>query len=160
MELLTRNKSRMVGNDKIIGPFSAVNLVSSCRTSFLPWQPSWKRGQDSCQKNNGHGGKHNRSKNCLSDWGSTHNKRSYRVPPKTAIPWHEHLVPMYAYILEGEIEVDYGDKGIKTIKNGETMIEAVNFPHKGINKTKKTAKILVVYVGATGAELEKVIDKN
>ena len=43
---------------------------------------------------------------------------------------------MYAYILEGEIEVDYSDKGIKTIKNGETMIEAVNFPHKGINKTR------------------------
>ena len=67
---------------------------------------------------------------------------------------------MYAYILEGEIEVDYGDKGIKTIKNGEAMIEAVNFPHKGINKTKKVAKVLVVYVGATGAELKKVIDKN
>jgi quercetin dioxygenase-like cupin family protein len=82
------------------------------------------------------------------------------VPPKTAIPWHEHLVPMYAYILEGEIEVDYGDKGTKTIKNGEAMIEAVNFPHKGINKTKKTAKILVVYVGAAGTELEKIIDRN
>ena len=82
------------------------------------------------------------------------------VPPKATIPLHEHLVPMYAYILEGEIEVDYGDKGIKTIKNGEAMIEAVNFPHEGINKTNKTAKVLVVYIGAAGAELEKIIDKK
>lgn len=82
------------------------------------------------------------------------------VPPKSAIPWHEHLVPMYAYVLKGEIEVDYGDKGIKRIKNGAAMIEAVNFPHKGLNKKNKPAQVLVVYVGATGSELEKVIDKK
>lgn len=82
------------------------------------------------------------------------------VPPKTAIPWHEHLVPMYAYVLEGEIEVDYEDNGVKTIKNGEAMIEAVNLPHKGLNKTNKTAKVLVVYVAATGAQLEKIMNKK
>jgi hypothetical protein len=40
------------------------------------------------------------------------------------------------------------------------MIEAVNFPHKGLNKTNKTARVLVVYVGADGAGLEKIIDKK
>ena len=82
------------------------------------------------------------------------------IAPKTTIPWHEHLVPMYAYILDGEIEVDYGNKGIKTIKRGEAMIEAVNFPHKGINKTNKIAKVLVVYVGASSAPLEKIMDSK
>lgn len=82
------------------------------------------------------------------------------VPPRGAIPWHEHLVPMYVYILKGEIEVDYGDKGVKTIRKGEAMIEAVNFPHKGLNKTNKAARVLVVYVGADGAGLEKIIDKK
>ena len=67
---------------------------------------------------------------------------------------------MYAYILDGEIEVDYGNKGIKTIKRGEAMIEAVNFPHKGINKTNKIAKVLVVYVGASSAPLEKIMDSK
>ena len=82
------------------------------------------------------------------------------LPAKATIPWHEHLVPMYAYILHGEIEVDYGNKGIKTIKRGEAMIEAVNFPHKGINKTNKIAKVLVVYVGASSAPLEKIMDSK
>ena len=82
------------------------------------------------------------------------------IPPKTAIPWHEHMVPMYAYILDGEIEVDYGDKGTRTINKGGAMIEAVNFPHKGVNNRNKTAKVLVVYVGAAGMVLEQAVNKK
>ena len=78
------------------------------------------------------------------------------MPAHTPTPWHEHLVPMYACVLEGEIVVDCGDKGVKTLKEGEAMIEAVNFRHRGANNTYKKAKILVVYVGASGQNYEKI----
>lgn len=78
------------------------------------------------------------------------------IPPGLATPWHEHFVPMYAYVLEGEIVVDYGAKGSKTVRQGEAMIEAVGWPHRGLNISNKTARILVVYVGASGVELEKI----
>lgn len=79
------------------------------------------------------------------------------IPPGVATPWHEHFVPMYAFILEGSIAVDYGAKGSKTLKQGDAMIEAVGYPHRGINNGDKKARILVVYVGASGLELEKIV---
>jgi quercetin dioxygenase-like cupin family protein len=82
------------------------------------------------------------------------------LPPHASIPWHEHLVPMYAYIIKGEIVVDYGSEGVKTIREGEAMVEAVNFRHKGANITNKTAKILIVYISASGQELEKIYDRD
>jgi quercetin dioxygenase-like cupin family protein len=82
------------------------------------------------------------------------------LPPHASIPWHEHLVPMYAYIIKGEIVVDYGSEGVKTIREGEAMVEAVNFRHKGANITNKTAKILIVYISASGQELEKIYDSD
>lgn len=80
------------------------------------------------------------------------------LPPHASIPWHEHLVPMYAYIIKGEIIVDYGDKGVKSIREGEAMVEAVNFRHKGANNTNKAAKILIVYMSAGGKQVEKNYD--
>jgi quercetin dioxygenase-like cupin family protein len=80
------------------------------------------------------------------------------IPPGVATPWHEHFVPMYAFVLEGSIIVDYGTKGSKTVKQGEAMIEAVGWPHRGVNNGKKKARILVVYAGADGVELEKIDD--
>lgn len=80
------------------------------------------------------------------------------IPPGLATHWHEHLVPMYAYVLEGEITVDYGSKGSRIVKQGEAMIEAVGWPHRGMNHSSKKARILVVYVGASGVELEKIDD--
>jgi quercetin dioxygenase-like cupin family protein len=80
------------------------------------------------------------------------------IPPGVATPWHEHFVPMYAFILEGSLAVDYGTKGTKTLKQGDAMIEAVGWPHRGINIGDKTARILVVYVGASGLALEKIVD--
>jgi quercetin dioxygenase-like cupin family protein len=82
------------------------------------------------------------------------------LPPHASIPWHEHLVPMYAYIIKGEIVVDYGSEGVKTIREGEAMVEAINFRHKGANITNKTAKILIVYISASGQELEKIYDSD
>lgn len=80
------------------------------------------------------------------------------IPPGAATHWHEHFVPMYAYVLDGEISVDYGAKGSRTLKKGEAMIEAVGWPHRGVNKGVTKAKILVVYVGASGVALEKIDD--
>lgn len=82
------------------------------------------------------------------------------IPAKTAVPWHEHYVPMYAFILEGSLDVDYGTQGIKHLNKGDAIIEAVNFPHKGSNNSTRITKVLVVYMGANGMQREKIIDKN
>ena len=67
---------------------------------------------------------------------------------------------MYAFILEGNLDVDYGVHGLKQLKEGDAIIEAVNFPHKGSNNSTRKTRVLVLYMGANGIEREKIIDKK
>ena len=60
---------------------------------------------------------------------------------------HIHEYPMFGYMMEGEITVDYGEHGIKTFVKGDSLIEAVNYIHNGRNSGNEPAKILVVVMG-------------
>ena len=72
------------------------------------------------------------------------------MPPGKETGWHTHAVPLFAYVLEGELSVDYGDKGVKVYKAGDGLLEAMNWPHNGVNKTDAPVRILAVYMGAEG----------
>jgi quercetin dioxygenase-like cupin family protein len=72
------------------------------------------------------------------------------VPPGKETGWHTHAIPLFAYILEGELSVDYGDKGIKIYKAGDGLLEAMNWPHNATNKGTTPVRILAVYMGAEG----------
>jgi quercetin dioxygenase-like cupin family protein len=72
------------------------------------------------------------------------------IPPGGETGWHLHEVPLFVYILEGEVTVDYGEKGVKVVKEGESILEAMDWAHNGMNKTDKPLRILAVYMGADG----------
>jgi quercetin dioxygenase-like cupin family protein len=73
------------------------------------------------------------------------------VPPGGETGLHKHEVPLFAYILEGELTVDYGDKGKKTYRAGEAVLEAQDWPHNGVNTGPVPMRLLAVYMGG-GAE--------
>jgi quercetin dioxygenase-like cupin family protein len=73
------------------------------------------------------------------------------LEPGEATIRHGHGVPLFAFILEGELTVDYGVLG-KTFRKGQAIMEAMEAHHKGINTGGKTVKILAVYMGAEGAK--------
>jgi quercetin dioxygenase-like cupin family protein len=70
------------------------------------------------------------------------------IPPGRDTGWHEHSVPLFVYVLEGEISVDYGDKGVKVYRAGDSLLEAMNWAHNGTNKTDAPVRIMAVYIGA------------
>ena len=70
------------------------------------------------------------------------------VEPGGETGWHTHEVPLFVYVMEGEVTVDYGSKGIKVYKAGESFMEAMNWPHNGMNKTDAPLRILVAYMGS------------
>jgi quercetin dioxygenase-like cupin family protein len=74
------------------------------------------------------------------------------IPPGGETGWHLHEVPLYVYVLEGEVTVDYGEKGVKVVKEGESILEAVDWAHNGMNKTDQPLRILAVYIGAEGVD--------
>lgn len=72
--------------------------------------------------------------------------------PGETTGWHTHGVPLFAFMLEGEIEVDYGAKGIRTYKKGDAFLEAMTTRHNGKNKGVTPARVLAVFVGAEGTK--------
>jgi len=65
---------------------------------------------------------------------------------------HKHGVPLFAYILSGELTVDYGTHGTRTYRQGDAFMEAMDVTHFGINKGNTPVRILAVYMGADGAK--------
>lgn len=64
---------------------------------------------------------------------------------------HRHDVPLFAYILEGELTVDYGAHGKRTYKQGQSLMEAMAVAHFATNTGGTTMRLIGVYMGAKGA---------
>jgi quercetin dioxygenase-like cupin family protein len=63
---------------------------------------------------------------------------------------HGHGVPLFGYILEGEVTIDYGVHGVRTFKQGQGFLEAMQ-PHVARNTGAGPVRILAVYMGAEGS---------
>lgn len=72
------------------------------------------------------------------------------IPPGGETGWHEHSIPLYAYILEGELTVDYGSEGMRVYREGDGVMEAIDWPHNGTSTGSVPVRILAVYIGAEG----------
>lgn len=61
---------------------------------------------------------------------------------------HQHLTPLFAYILEGELNVDYQTTPIKTntYRAGDALMEAMHVAHHGYNSTGEPVKLLAFYM--------------
>lgn len=66
---------------------------------------------------------------------------------------HRHGVPLFAYVLDGEVTVDYRDHGSRTYRKGDAFLEAMAVTHLGINNGTEPVRILAVYMGVKGAQL-------
>lgn len=70
------------------------------------------------------------------------------IPPGGTTGAHSHEVPLFAYVLEGELTVDYGaPHGTRTYRAGDSVLEAQNNVHTGTNTGTVPMKLLAVYMG-------------
>ncbi len=72
------------------------------------------------------------------------------LKPGEETGWHRHGVPLYGYILEGELTVDYGVHGKRVYRKGDSLMEAIHAPHNGRNTGKGIMRVLAVFMGAQG----------
>jgi quercetin dioxygenase-like cupin family protein len=72
------------------------------------------------------------------------------VPPGALLPPHLHPVPLFAYVLQGELIVDYGSEGEIVYQTGDALVEAIDWPHQGRNGGRGKLVLLAVYAGAEG----------
>lgn len=67
--------------------------------------------------------------------------------------WHEHPVPSFAYILQGELQVTRQDGQVKRLKTGDALAEVVGVIHNGRAVSTEPVKLVVFYTGAFGKVL-------
>lgn len=72
------------------------------------------------------------------------------VPPGVETGWHSHSVPLFAYVLEGALTIDYGSKGVRTVTSGMSFFEAMNWPHNATNHGDTTVRLITIYLGVEG----------
>jgi len=70
------------------------------------------------------------------------------IPPGRATSLHLHEVGVFAYMLSGTLEVDYGTKGKKRYLPGQGFMEAVRWCHKGRAVGDAPAVLVALYLGA------------
>ena len=72
------------------------------------------------------------------------------IEPGADTKLHRHPAPLVAYVLDGELTVDYGAQGKKIYRKGDAFVEAMDVPHRGMNPGTSTVRLLAIYMGAEG----------
>lgn len=75
------------------------------------------------------------------------------IAPGAQTGWHCHLVPNFAYMLEGTLELVLDDGRRKLLNAGDVLSEVVNRSHNGRNVGSTPVKLVVFYTGAAGIPL-------
>ena len=84
---------------------------------------------------------------------------AYRIVVKSGqkTSWHKHSVPLFAYIMSGALEIDYGSKGIKKFKKGMGFVEAIDWCHQGLGVGDEDAVILGLYLAENSPDSAKPV---
>ncbi len=72
------------------------------------------------------------------------------MAPGQETGWHEHDAPLFAWMLDGELTVDYGPDGSRVYRKGDAFLEAFRSRHNGRNSGAEAARLLAVFIGAEG----------
>ncbi|HLO74975.1 MAG TPA: cupin domain-containing protein, partial [Magnetospirillum sp.] len=76
-------------------------------------------------------------------------------PPGSETPMHRHPMPLYVFILEGELTQAAEGKEPLRYKAGDAFIETGEW-HVGRNESDKPLRLLSVYAGADHLPLSEV----
>lgn len=69
------------------------------------------------------------------------------IPPGKQTGWHTHPVPLFGYVLSGEITVTIKGHGKHTFHEGDPLAECVNLLHNGVNTGTAPVKLLIFVAG-------------
>ncbi len=83
---------------------------------------------------------------------------SVRIAPGRETGWHLHVVPVYAYVISGKLTVALADGKRHDFREGQVIMEVLNYPHNGINAGADPVKLIVFYTGAEGVPLVRKLN--
>jgi len=78
------------------------------------------------------------------------------IPPGKSTGWHKHTIPVFAYVLTGNLTVEIENKQTKQFPENTTFSEVINTFHNGINNGKIDVVLIAFYMGEKGKPLSIV----
>jgi quercetin dioxygenase-like cupin family protein len=75
-----------------------------------------------------------------------------QLEPGQETGWHKYKVPVYAYVLEGTLTVEYDAGVVKEYPAGTALMQAQDIWQNGTNKADVPVRVLTVFMGAKGAK--------
>jgi len=72
------------------------------------------------------------------------------IKPGAETGWHSHPVPLYAYVLEGNLTVEVKGGNTYHFTAGDAIVEVVNIPHNGKNLGTIPVVLIAFYTGEMG----------
>lgn len=76
-------------------------------------------------------------------------------PPGSSTGWHKHDIPVFAYVLEGELTVELENGKIIQFKQGAAFAEVHDTWHNGKNNGTENLVLIAIYMGEKGKVLSK-----
>lgn len=75
------------------------------------------------------------------------------LAPGAETGWHRHSIQVFAFVLEGTLEVELSDGRRTRYTSGQALAEVVDVDHNGRNAGQGAVRLLVVYCGTEGTPL-------
>jgi len=80
------------------------------------------------------------------------------IAPGTSTGWHQHKIPLVAYLLSGELEMEYANGKRVQLKPGQALMEAISVAHIGTNLGKEPVKIFVAFIAEEKSDFTHLTD--
>lgn len=75
------------------------------------------------------------------------------LAPGAETGWHRHAIQVFAFVVEGALEVELADGRRTRYTAGQALAEVVDVDHNGRNTGQGSVRLLVVYCGTQGTPL-------
>lgn len=69
------------------------------------------------------------------------------IPPGQSTGWHKHLIPVYAYILQGTLTVEVKNKKPLVFSKDAAFAEMIDVFHNGVNLGTEDVVLIAFYLG-------------
>lgn len=74
------------------------------------------------------------------------------LEPGQETGWRRYKVPVYVYVMEGTLTVEYETAVTRDVPAGTAFIQATGTDFNGINKGQTPVRMLQVFIGAKGTK--------
>lgn len=77
------------------------------------------------------------------------------IPPGEATGWHKHSIPVFAYVMQGELQVELKNGKCNVYSKDDCISEVWNTYHNGKNNGTDTVVLIAVYLGGDDKALSE-----